>query len=119
MKLKYDWADFTAFFCGFVRTGPAGAWAVAATVAWAVAAAVALAVAAEVTAGDEAVVVPAVELLFELPELAIAPPIPTRSNAPTTMPTLRTRWPFFLTGTCGGDWTKGVDCATCWAPGGA
>jgi hypothetical protein len=59
---------------------------------------VALAVAAAVTAGDEAVVVPAVELLFELPELAIAPPIPTRSNAPTTIPTLRTRWPFFFSG---------------------
>ena len=67
--------------------------------AFTVAAAVALAVAAVGAAGDEAVVVPAVDLLFELPELAIAPPIPITSNAPTTMPRLRNRWPFFLIGT--------------------
>jgi hypothetical protein len=94
------------------------AFAVAAGVALAVAAAVALAVAAAVTAGDEAVVVLAVELLFEPPELAIVLPIPTRINAPTTMPTLRIRCPFFLTGTRGGDWPTGTDCATWWAPGG-
>jgi hypothetical protein len=94
--------------------GPAGAvgaaFAVAAAVALAVAAAVALAVAAAVTAGDEEVVVPAVEFLFELPELPIAPPIPTRSNAPTTMPTLRIKWPFFAGATV---WAGGADCATC------
>jgi hypothetical protein len=82
VKFKYDRADFAAFFCWFVRVGPAGAVVV-------------LAVAGTGDAsGDEAIVVPAVrdvdgDFVFSEPSALIQ--VPNTTRAPNPITRLRTK----------------------------